>query len=123
MAKVGRPTEYTPSMVEKAGYYVTEYQEQGDVIPSVVGLSIYLGLSRACINRWGTEEDKKEFKDILDNINAVQQQVLLNKGLSGDFNSAITKLVLGKHGYSEKKELTGAEGKDLIPTSITTNYE
>ncbi len=123
MAKVGRPTEYTPSMVEKAGYYVTEYQEQGDVIPSVVGLSIYLGLSRACINRWGTEEDKKEFKDILDNINAVQQQVLLNKGLSGDFNSAITKLVLGKHGYSEKKELTGAEGKDLIPTSITTKYE
>ncbi len=103
--QTGRPTDYTPELVEKARYYLEDYGDGGDVIPSVVGLSIYLGKSRSCINRWATEEDKEDFKDILDNINAKQHQILINKGLTGDFNSAIAKLVLGKHGYHEKREI------------------
>jgi hypothetical protein len=35
---------------------------------------------------------------------------LIAKGLSGDFNSAIAKLVLGKHGYHDRVESTGADG-------------
>ena len=38
-------------------------------------------------------------KDIL------QRLVLLNKGLTGEFNSNITKLVLGKHGFHDKREV------------------
>ena len=43
---------------------------------------------------------------ILADIQARQQELLLNSGLTGEFNSTITKLVLGKHGYSEKSENT-----------------
>jgi len=98
----GRPTHYKPELVEKARKYITDYGKQDDQIPSVVGLCKWIGISRSCINRWGTEEDKPEFRDILDEINETQSQVLINKGLSGAFNSNITKLVLGKHGYHDK---------------------
>ena len=51
------------------------------------------------------EKKYPEFLYILEAIKLEQQKVLLNKGLSGDFNSAITKLVLGKHGYHEKQDV------------------
>lgn len=116
----GRPTDYKPELVEKAKSYIEKYQKQGDMIPSVVGLCKYIGISRSCINRWGTEEGKEEFKDILDNINETQQLVLINKGLSSEFNSNITKLVLGKHGFHEKqvREHEGEIGFTQIERAI-----
>lgn len=94
-------------MVAKAKEYLdTGYLEGGKVIPSTVGLSLYLGVSRQTIDFWGNNPDYKEFSDILDAIQAKQQSLLLNNGLNGTFNSAITKLVLGKHGYSERVENT-----------------
>ena len=34
-----------------------------------------------------------------------QEKDLINKGLTGDFNSTITKLILTKHGYSDKQDI------------------
>jgi len=79
----------------------------------VVGLVKYIERSKTCVYEWAKDEDKKEFKDILERINEIQRQVLINKGLSGEFNSNITKLVLGKHGFSEKKELSGDPDKPV----------
>jgi len=115
----GRPTAYTQELVKKARKYVTDYESQGDVIPSVVGLCKYITRSRACIYRWASELDKAEFKDILEDINETQKQVLLNKGLSGEFNSNIAKLVLGKHGLHDKQELSGDGGG---PVELKINY-
>jgi len=44
------------------------------------------------------------FSHILDNINKKQEQVLLKNGLNNQFNSNITKLVLGKHGYHDRAQ-------------------
>jgi hypothetical protein len=41
----------------------------------------------------------------LDRILATQELKLMDGGLTGDFNSAIAKLALGKHGYSEKHDV------------------
>lgn len=98
----GRPTDYTPDLVEAASEYVSHYQDHGDMIPSIEGLCGAIGVARATVYRWRDEEGKEEFKDILARILETQAQVLINKGLSGEFNSNITKLVLGKHGYHDK---------------------
>ena len=119
----GRPTLYTPEILEKANTYLTEWSMVGDMIPSVEGLALYINIARSTIYNWEKDEDKTEFMDILEKINERQKQTLINKGLSGEFNSNITKLVLGKHGLSDKRELTGADGKDLIPSGIDTTYE
>lgn len=114
--KNGRPTKYCKEIVEKASEYLKTFEELGDKIPSVEGLSLFIEITRSTIYEWAQQEDKEDFSDILEKINATQKQVLINKGLSGDFNSAIAKLVLGVHGLSEKhfQEVAGVEGRPLI---------
>jgi len=119
----GRPTDYSQEVVDKAKEYIETYEMQGDMIPSVEGLSEFIGIARPTIYKWAKEEGKQEFVDTLEALQAKQKKVLLNKGLSGDFNSNITKLALGNHGMSEKNqtELTGANGGP-IQTTTAINF-
>ena len=120
----GRPSLYCKELLEKAKEYLTDYKTEGDVIPSVEGLSLYLEIARSTIYEWAKHEDKKEFSDTLELINVTQKKVLINKGLKGDFNSNITKLALGNHGYSEKvqQELSGPDGKPIEVTGIEVSF-
>jgi len=113
----GRPTKYTKALIDKCYQYMDDYQGLGDVIPSHVGLFIFIGISKTCAYDWQKEEDKKEFSAILDKLMIMQERALFNGGLSNNMNSAIVKLALGKHGYSEKsqQEITGKDGE---PVSI-----
>jgi hypothetical protein len=111
----GRPTKYSDQMVEKAKDYLATYQKLGRMIPSNAGLAVFLGVSRDTLYDWAKDEEKAEFSDILNKIQAKQEEVLIDKGLDGDFNAAITKLVLGKHGYHDKVDSTlgGPDGKPV----------
>lgn len=108
----GRPTKYNDNMLKRTKDYLNNYKDEGDLVPSVAGLSSLLGIGRNTIYDWAKHEDKAEFSNILDKIQAKQEQILLNGGLSGDFNASIAKLMLGKHGYSEKVDqaLSGPGG-------------
>ncbi len=99
-------------------YLESGYLEGGKVIPSTVGLSLYLGVSRQTIDEWGKNPEYAEFSYILEQIQSKQCSLLINSGLTGEFNSAITKLVLGKHGYSERQEITGENGGPLQITHV-----
>lgn len=113
----GRPTKYNQGILDKANDYLENYDndEYKDVIPSIVGLAIALEIHVDTCYDWAKQEDKKEFSDILRMCMTKQQHKLLNSGLSGEFNPNITKLVLGKHGYSDKQELSGDPDKPLVP--------
>ena len=110
MSAGGRPTHYSDEIVRKAKVYLTTYQELGDAIPSVAGLSLYLERRRTLLYEWAKAHE--EFADILEQINATQEKVALSNGLKGDFNANIVKLLLGKHGYHDKvdQSLSGANG-------------
>jgi hypothetical protein len=43
---------------------------------------------------------------------STQERILVSKGLKGEFNSNIAKLALGKHGYTDKQDVT-SDGKAL----------
>jgi len=110
----GRPTTYSQDIIERAMHYLAHYKDEyGDEIPSVEGLSEVIERSRSTIYRWADDEEKQEFRDILELINAKQKKVLLNNGLNGTFNSNIAKLALGKHGLHDTKELQGNAEKPL----------
>ena len=102
----GRPSKYTPAIIKAARDYLEGGYLEYNQIPSTVGLSLALDVSRSTVNEWGDDPEKKEFSDILEKINATQHELLIGKGLSGDFNASIAKLALGKHGYSDKSENT-----------------
>jgi hypothetical protein len=102
----GRPTLYTQDLLDKCYNYIDNYKTAtDDVIPSHVGLALYVGISTTCMYRWEGEENKKEFKDMLRKIKEMQHQALINGGLDSTFNAAITKLVLTKHGYHDKQDI------------------
>ena len=101
---MARPTKYNTALLEKAQHYLDNYEEYDEVIPSAVGLALVLDITRATLYAWAKDEDKKVFSHILDNINKKQEQVLLKNGLNNKFNSNITKLVLGKHGYHDRAQ-------------------
>ena len=105
----GRPSKLTPEAVEKSLDYLQNFEKHGDAIPSIVGLAVVLDVVEATLYNWDCE-DNPEFLGILSKIKAKQHQVLITKGLTGDFNAAITKLVLGKHGYHERVEQSGPDG-------------
>ena len=100
---MARPTKWSKEVEEKAQAYITDYQMYGDMIPSIEGMAEHLGLHRDTLYDWAKDE-KKQFSDILGRCMQVQAKTLVNNGLNNTFNSAITKLVLGKHGYHDKME-------------------
>jgi len=117
----GRPTKYSQEIIDQSSDYLDNFKESGDVIPSIEGLSEHLNISRTCIYDWKTHEDKEEFSYILEKILAKQGRILINSGLKGEFNSAITKLALGKHGYHETHDLKSSDGS-MSPKSFNDFY-
>ncbi len=133
MAKpVGRPSKYTPALLKKSRDYLKNYlTKYEDQFPNIEGLSLVIDVRRSTIYNWIEDDDKTEFSDIAEKINATQAQVLKNKGLTGDFNSNITKLLLTKHGYHDKVDndqtgnirvtITGIERKIIDPNPDNTD--
>lgn len=124
----GRPTDYNDQTCIKAQEYLdscvdeeysrikseggasTSYDNYIRVkLPSIAGLAMFLDVTRATIYDW--KEKYPEFLYILDKILAAQEQKLLEGGMSGLYNSTISKVILTKHGYvdkvEEKQELSG----------------
>jgi len=131
--KMGRPTKYkgieTINIVKKYledtedeeyrlirtdGTTSTTYENKLKVkIPTIEGLALILEVNLDTVYEW--EKHHKEFSEILGNVRKKQAKVLIEKGLSGDYNSTIAKVLLTKHGYREGIEQTGKDGKDLMP--------
>ncbi len=100
------PSKYSPAMFEKAKNYVvnSEWQTRGRKVPSIADLANYLGISNKTLYNWRDDPKKPEVLHISDQVLQIQEIVLQDGGLSGDFNSTIAKLMLGKHGYADKVE-------------------
>ena len=99
---MARPTDYTEDLLNAAYEYI---EDCPDVVHTVVGLCLYIGIAKSTCYRW-IEENNEEFKDIVDTVSALQERKLLSNGLTNEFNASITKLLLTKHGYTDKVEST-----------------
>lgn len=102
----GRPTKYTPELIKAAWAYLDNYEAAGDVVPSVVGLALDIGISEETAYTWAKEEGKEEFSDILTRVKNSQQRFLLSGSLTGGYNPVIAKMMLSKHGWVEESKTT-----------------
>jgi len=87
--------------------------EKKVTLPSIAGLAIFMGISRDTVYDW--KGKYPDFSDIIEELLTMQERFLVEGGVSGSYNPIISKLILTKHGYADKQEVTGADGKDLIP--------
>src|SRR6056297_1200891 len=100
----GRPSAHTPELVKAAWSYANGgWQEAGDPVPSIAGLACEIGVHRETLRLWAKDEDN-EFFGILNTIAETQERNLVKGGLGGKFNGAITKMMMTKHGYSDRIE-------------------
>lgn len=138
----GRPTDYTDETLPKTLEYISKCEDEVYVfqkmsgktdgfeekvrthLPSIAGLSLHLGVSRETIYHWEslTNEDGSrkypEFSDTLTRIRALQEQMLIDGGLSNRYNPVISKLILSSnHGYREGKDVT-SDGKAIKGNTI-----
>lgn len=117
---VGRPTKLTDELMDKAKVYVQKDYLIDELIPTMQGLSLYLGVSNKVLYNWRNEND--EFLHIVEDLMDLQAKNLFRGGLTGDFNASITKLLLTKHGFSDRVEqdLRSSDGT-MQPTQIVLN--
>lgn len=122
MSNAGRPSEYKPEYIEKVDEYLSrceDYHEefhktrgaQSDSyervkvvrLPKVEEFAAFIGVSKSTVYYWA--ESNPEFSDALEKILDAQKNKLIDKGLSGEYNSTIAKLMLSSnHGMAEKTE-------------------
>ena len=105
---VGRPSKLTRELVDKANFYMlSDFQTQGDAVPSHAGLCCYLGVVKSTIYEFCKVENDlgREFSNTLEAIKVKQERMLLSGGLLSTYNPQITKLMLSNHGYSDKQEV------------------
>ena len=97
---MARPTIYTKAFLKTAYDYI---ENCPDIVPTVVGLCLHIGIAKSTAYKW-VDDGKVEFSDILEFISNLQERKLIEGGLTNEFNSAISKMMLTKHGYTDKIE-------------------
>lgn len=108
----GRPTTYNDEVLKRSYEYLecfTDRKKQKELtprqlFPSIEGLCRYIGRARSTVYKWASDEGKEDFSDIVNGINEMQHLILQNEGASGVFNPTIAKLLLAKHGHSDRVE-------------------
>lgn len=115
-SEAGRPTIYNQSVIDRANDYLDKCLAGEAGLPSIVDLCLHIGINKATVYRWRKDEEKSIFCDILDKVEMLQESSLIKNGLSGDYNSTIAKMMMTKHGYSDKQELdhTSSDGSMSI---------
>lgn len=123
--KCGRPSEYNLSYIGEVDVYLrTCYDEYNPVltgvtpkgneyygrerlkvnIPTIEGFAQHLGVSKKSLYNWA--EKDIDFLHALEKIEDEQKKRLIAKGLSGEYNSTIAKLILSaNHNMREKSDI------------------
>lgn len=118
---MARPTDCTPETLEKCREYVEgAWMNNGSVVPSIVGMALYCGVSKSTIHKWRRDDQSEQFSHYYEQCQGKQEESLINGGLNGDFTPAISKMLLAGHGHSDKIEQahTSPDGS-MTPTIIT----
>lgn len=135
----GRPTKYAKDILTKTKDYIDtcgnefwEFQKgHGPTntferrvtvrLPSVEGLALHLGVNRSTIYEW--RDKHPEFSNTLEEIDLLQKKMLIECGLSNDYNPTIVKLMLSSnHGMSEKTDIT-SKGEALASVTQTAEED
>lgn len=129
----GRPTSYTEDMPKMVIAYLDSCEdiesEDGTGkarlnvnIPSIEGLAYKIKINKDTIYEWCKLHPK--FSDVIDELRAKQANALINKGLSGQYNSTIAKVLLTKHGYRDAIDTDHtSKGESITKQMDPTNPE
>lgn len=121
---MARPTKLTKELIKTAIDYVDDCTAFEDVVPTVAGLALAMGISKDTVYEWAAAKNEdgslknKEFSDAVSDLKSKQEKELIANGLQSVFNPAITRLMLSSnHGYKEKQDVT-SDDKPIAPLLV-----
>lgn len=126
MANRGRPTKYDPAYCEEIIKYFDkppqkieykrEYNNDGSIrkeepiilgndFPSLAGFAAFIGVNQDTIFEWAKVH--KDFSEAISRAKAIQENIWLINGLSGQYNSQFAQF-FGKNclGYKDKTDVS-----------------
>lgn len=124
MAERGRPKEYKEEYVDKVDEYLEVCQDEEDEfhrtrgeksdsydriikakLPTIEGFARFIDVAVSTLYLW--KEEYSDFSEALEKIMVEQRERLINKGVSGEYNSTIAKLILSaNHGMRDSTDVT-----------------
>jgi hypothetical protein len=114
----GRPSEYTPAVIDQLNQYLKEAVPENMSIPTVEGLALELGITKKTLYNWS--EQHEEFLHALEELKMRQKEALVKTGIFGgkEINATIIALLLKvNHDMTDKVDIT-SQGQKLEPTQI-----
>ena len=112
---MGRPSKYNDTMPDRVQLFIDKRLQQG-LLPTHAGFARYVHVGKTTLQRWA--EEHPEFRASLDEMNAEQEDLLIQGGLKSEYNSTITKLMLSSnHGYKERTDSTSGD-KPIAPVIV-----
>jgi hypothetical protein len=104
-------------MIRESWAYIQNTNDEWDKVnnrmkvnvPTVEGLALHLEVTRSTVYLW--QKEHPDFSDIIETLLQKQAKALINNGLGGGYNPTIAKVLLTKHGYSDRQEV---EQKTII---------
>lgn len=121
----GRPTDYTPEVINKLEEYLSQCGREQTELPTVEGFALYIDVDTDTINNWADKKDDNgslvhpEFFGAYKKLFNKQKNQLINDGLYGgkEINTAMAIFLLKvNHNMVEtnRTELTGKGGVPLL---------
>ena len=121
---VGRPSGYQgDKTLDAISFYIDNFHKDpfNEQVPTIASLASFLHIGKGTLSIWCKQENREELQALLAILLQKQEVMLVNSGLTGEFNSAIAKLCLFKHNYSERVEAIGAFAGGLGGEGSTIN--
>lgn len=118
----GRPSKYDPMFISSVDDYLSSRTDSYDEkkltvsLPTVEDFAGFIGVNKTTLYEWSKVQP--DFSNALSKILTEQQNRLINKGLSNEYNPTIAKLILSSnHGMREKSDTditTGGEKMNSV---------
>lgn len=105
---MARPTKYSPELCQKLFEYA---KTTTDAIPTLEGFAAFIEVDPDTITNWQAEH--KEFFGAVKSVMGIQKVKLIDCGLKGEYNPAVTIFLLkNNHGMTDKlqQEVSGPNG-------------
>ncbi len=114
-------SKYTAALQLKADKYIHVFESRDEVIPTLEGLSIYIGISSESIQIWKKDtKNKPKFVKTCALIKKRQKMLLLSGGLKGEYSAVIAKLLLiSAHGVQDKSVI---EAKGTVDLNVKIRF-
>lgn len=114
----GRPTKYKPEYCQAIIDYfdIPAINESGqaNTPPYVLNFCLCIGIDTTTLPEW--IKKYPEFSLAYNIAKQKQKQLIINNALTGGYNASFAwRAMMNMHGWRDKQEHTGEDGKELFP--------